>query len=132
MRFLVHNRSGGNVSHKAAYRTLTIQPESRRNILGLSFQAYEGTKYSAKVQGGLRKRGVQQSLITDMDGRTRPTRAIEATFSQAQIKPALCIYLRHSMSFASHTSLNTVAAALMPLRAATSPAMIPWPSWSSS
>ena len=72
--------SDGSVSNKAVFVALAILPDGTRDILGLWFQVNEGAKFSAKVLNDLRNRGVQDILITVVDGLTGFPQAIEAAF----------------------------------------------------
>ena len=86
----VNIRSDGAVSKKAVFVALAILPDGTRDVLGLWFQANEGAKFWAKVPNDLLNRGVQDILITVVDGLKGFPQAIEAVFPQAQVRPVSC------------------------------------------
>lgn len=58
----VNIRSDGAVSNKAVFVALAILPDGTQDVLGLWFQANEGTKFWAKVLSGLRNPIVRETI----------------------------------------------------------------------
>ena len=57
-------------------------------------------------------RGVQDILITAVDGLKGVPQAIEAVFPQAQVQTCIVHLLRSSMAFVSYKDRNAIASAL--------------------
>ena len=83
-------RDGGSVQRKACYLALAINLDGEREVLGMWFQANEGSKFWMQVLTDLKQRGVQDILIACVDGLKGFPEAIEATFPPRRCKPASC------------------------------------------
>jgi len=70
-------RDGGSVQRKACYLALAIGLDGERDVLGMWFQANEGAKFWMQVLTDLKQRGVQDILITCVDGLKGFPEAIE-------------------------------------------------------
>lgn len=61
-------RTAGAVHRKMVYTALGVTPDGEREVLGLWVQKTEGAKFWMQVLTELRNRGVQDILITCVDG----------------------------------------------------------------
>ncbi len=70
-------RDGGSVQRRACYLALAINLDGEREVLGMWFQANEGSKFWMQVLTDLKQRGVQDILIACVDGLKGFPEAIE-------------------------------------------------------
>lgn len=83
-------RDEGHVKNKAVYVALGIKVDGTKDILGLWIEQTEGAKFWLKVMTELKNRGMQDCLITVVDGLKGFPEAIQAVFPEAQVQ--LCIH----------------------------------------
>src|SRR4051794_6882865 len=79
----VRVREDRSVRNLACYLALGVTCDGEREVLGIWWQETEGAKFWLAVLNDLRRRGVQDVLISCVDGLKGFPEAIEATFPQA-------------------------------------------------
>ena len=81
-------RDEGVVKNKAVYLALGINMEGLKEVLGLWIEQTEGAKFWLKVMTELKNRGVNDLLITVVDGLKGFPEAITSVFPEARSRPA--------------------------------------------
>jgi len=71
-------RDKGTVRNKAVYLALGIRADGRKEVLGLWIEQTEGAKFWLKVFNELKNRGLDDILVTVVDGLRGFPEAIEA------------------------------------------------------
>jgi putative transposase len=113
-------RDDAVVRNKAVYVALGVQPDGRRDVLGLWIEQTEGAKFWLKVFNDLKTRGVEDILIAVVDGLTGLADAIEAAFPKTTVQTCLVHLIRNSLDYASWKDRKQIAAALRPIYTAVS------------
>jgi transposase-like protein len=83
-------REDAAVRNKAVYLALGVQPDGRRDILGLWIENTEGAKFWMKVFNELKTRGVSDILIAVTDGLKGMSEALSVVFPATTRRPASC------------------------------------------
>jgi putative transposase len=65
---VIEVRDGGSVQRRACYLALGVTLEGDRDVLGMWFQENAGAKFWLQVLTDLKQRGVQDIMITCVDG----------------------------------------------------------------
>jgi transposase-like protein len=105
-------RDEGTVRNKAVYLALGIDATGRKDVLGLWIEHTEGAKFWLKVFNDLKTRGVNDVLITVVDGLRGFPEAIEAVFPQAQIQTCIVHLIRNSLNHVGWKDRKALAGAL--------------------
>jgi transposase-like protein len=105
-------RDEGVVKNKAVYVALGVDREGRKDVLGLWIEQTEGATFWLRVMTELQSRGVEDILITLIDGLTGFPDAIHAVFPQAQIQHCVVHLVRQSLAYVPHQDRKQVAAEL--------------------
>lgn len=92
-------REDGKVISKAFYSILAINPEGRKDILGLYLSEAEGAHFWLSVLNDLRARGVDDILITSIDGLKGFPEAIAQVFPKAEIQLCVVHQIRNSLKY---------------------------------
>ncbi len=71
------------------YLALGVQADGTKDILGIWIETTEGAKFWLRVMNELRNRGVEDILITVVDGLKGFPEAIHAVFPQALVKTCI-------------------------------------------
>lgn len=103
-------RDEGTVKNKAVYIAMGIGRDGNKDILGLWIEQTEGAKFWLKVMTELRNRGVQDVLVTLVDGLKGFPEAIATAFPQAQVQTCIVHLMRHSLDYVSWKDRKPVAA----------------------
>lgn len=111
-------RKDGLVQPRAVYVALAVNWEGCKEVLGLWIADNEGAKFWLSVLTELKNRGVQDVLITCVDGLKGFPDAIEAVFPSTQVQLCVVHQVRYSLSFVSWKERKTVAADLRAIYAA--------------
>jgi transposase-like protein len=106
----VRIRDEGIVKNKAVYLALGIGRDGQKDILGLWIEQSEGAKFWLKVMTELRNRGVQDVLVTLVDGLKGFPEAIATAFPQAQVQTCIVHLMRHSLDYVTWKDRKLVAA----------------------
>ena len=105
-------RDEGVVKNKAVYLALGINMEGVKDVLGLWIEQSEGAKFWLKVMTELKNRGVNDVLITVVDGLKGFPEAITSIFPKAQVQTCIVHLVRHSLKFVPWKERKLVAADL--------------------
>ena len=105
-------RDEGLVRNKAIYLALGVQADGTKDILGIWIETTEGAKFWLRVMNELKNRGVEDILITVVDGLKGFPEAINAVFPQALVQTCIVHLIRHSLEFVSWKDRKPVVPAL--------------------
>lgn len=113
-------RDEGVVRNKAVYLALGLTREGTKELLGIWIEQTEGAKFWLKVMTELKNRGVQDVLVTLVDGLKGFPEAIAAVFPLAQVQTCIVHLARHSLDYVTWKDRKFVAQELKAIyRAAT-------------
>lgn len=105
-------RSEGRIIKKAVYVAIGIRMDGIRDVLGMWVGENESSKYWLSVLNGLRNRGVQDILITCIDGLTGFPEAIHAVFPDTEIQHCIIHQIRNTTRFVSYKDIKKLMADL--------------------
>jgi len=105
-------RDEGLVRSKAVYLALGVQADGTKDILGIWIETTEGAKFWLRVMNELKNRGVEDILITVVDGLKGFPEAINAVFPQALVQTCIVHLIRHSLEFVSWKDRKPLVPAL--------------------
>lgn len=105
-------RDEGVVKNKAVYIALGVDRGGKKDVLGLWIAQTEAATFWLRVMTELQSRGVEDILITLIDGLTGFPDAIHAVFPQAQIHHCVVHLVRQSLGYVAHRERKSIAAAL--------------------
>jgi transposase-like protein len=108
-------REDRSVRNRACYLALGVTCDGDREVLGLWWQETEGAKFWLAVLNDLRHRGVEDILISCVDGLKGFPDAIEATFPQAWVQTCIVHLIRASLRYVAYRDRRKVASALRPI-----------------
>jgi putative transposase len=108
-------REDRSVQNRACYLALGVTCDGDREVLGIWWQETEGAKFWLAVLNDLRRRGVQDVLISCVDGLKGFPEAIEATFPQSWVQTCIVHLIRASLRYVNYRDQKKVAAALRPI-----------------
>lgn len=112
-------RDEGTVRNKAVYVALGVRRDGRKEVLGMWIEQTEGAKFWLRVMTEIKNRGVEDLLITVVDGLKGFPEAITAVFPKAQVQTCIVHLIRNSLDFVSYKDRKTVASALKEIYRAT-------------
>lgn len=107
-----HVRNEGRIVKRAVYIAIGIDMEAHKDVLGMYIGQNESAKFWLSILNGLKNRGVEDILISWVDGLTRFPQAIEAVFSQTEIQKCIIHQIRNTTKFVSHKELKPLIADL--------------------
>jgi putative transposase len=108
-------REDRSVRARACCLALGVTCDGDREVLGMWWQETEGSKFWLAVLNDLRRRGVDDVLISCVDGLTGFPDAIEAVFPQAWVQTCIVHLIRSSLRYVNYRDRKKVAAALRPI-----------------
>jgi putative transposase len=108
-------REDRSVRNLACYLALGVTVDGEREVLGIWWQETEGAKFWLAVLNDLRRRGVQDVLISCVDGLKGFPEAIEATFPHAWVQTCIVHLIRASLRYVNYRDLKKVTSALRPI-----------------
>jgi len=108
-------REDRSVRARACYLALGVTCDGEREVLGIWWQDTEGSKFWLAVLNDLRRRGVEDVLISCVDGLKGFPEAIEATFPQAWVQTCIVHLIRASLRYVNYRDQRKVASALRPI-----------------
>jgi putative transposase len=108
-------REDRSVRTRACYLAVGVTVDGDREALGIWWQETEGAKFWLAVLNDLRRRGVEDVLISCVDGLKGFPEAIEATFPQAWVQTCIVHLIRISLRYVNYRDQRKVAAALRPI-----------------
>lgn len=105
---------------KAAYVALAITVEGMKDVLGVWIGENEGAKFWLKVCTELKNRGVQDILITCVDGLKGFPEAIQTVFPESKIQLCIIHQIRNSFKYVASKDQREFIADLKMVYKATS------------
>src|SRR3954453_21070496 len=108
-------REDRSVRNLACYLALAVTVDGDREVLGIWWQETEGAKFWLAVLNDLRRRGVQDVLISCVDGLKGFPEAIEATFPHAWVQTCIVHLIRASLRYVNYRDKKRVTSALRPI-----------------
>lgn len=92
-------RDEGRVVSRAVYNVLGINQEGKKELLGMYVSESEGAKFWLSVLTDLKNRGVEDILITCVDGLKGFPEAIEAIFPHTKIQTCVIHQIRNTIRY---------------------------------
>lgn len=108
-------REDRSVRNMACYLALGVDCDGEREVLGIWWQETEGAKFWLAVLNDLKRRGVDDVLISCVDGLKGFPEAIEATYPEAWVQTCVVHLIRASLRYVNYRDLKKVASALRPI-----------------
>jgi putative transposase len=105
-------KEDNQIKNKALYLIVGITTEGRKEVLGLWMTQNEGAKFWLSVVSELKNRGVQDILISSIDGLKGFPEAINTVFPKTQIQLCIIHMIRNSLKFVSYKDYKAVVADL--------------------
>ena len=106
---VVSVRVDGQVVKHTIYLALAINMSGKKELLGLWIAETEGAKFWLNVLNDLKNRGVEDVLITCIDGLKGFPEAINSAFPHAQVQLCIVHLVRNSLSFVSYKDRKPLA-----------------------
>lgn len=113
-----HVRSEGRIVKKAVYIAIGINLDGRKEVLGMYVGENESAKYWLSILNGLKNRGVEDILITCIDGLTGFPEAISAVYPKTEIQQCVIHQIRNSTRYVSYKDIKALMADLKKVYAA--------------
>lgn len=101
-----HVRSEGQIIKKAVYIALGVAMDGKRDVLGMWVGENESAKFWLGILNSLKNRGVEDILITCVDGLTGFPQAIEAIYPKAEIQQCIIHQIRNTTKFVSYKDIK--------------------------
>lgn len=111
-------RSEGQIGKKAVYIAIGINMEEIKEVLGMWIGENESAKYWLSILNALKNRGVEDILITCVDGLTGFDNAIEAVYPKTGIQQCIIHQNRNTTRFVSYKDIKALMADLKRVYAA--------------
>jgi len=108
-------RENGIVIKKAAYVAIGTNLDGKKDVLGIWLGASESSKYWLSVLNGLKSRGVQDILITSVDGLSGFVEAINVAFPKTEVQRCIIHQIRSSTRYVSCKDVKQFTADLKPV-----------------
>ena len=104
MSFGVHYnvRCEGRIVKKAVYIAIGINMDGIKEVLGMYVGENESAKYWLSILNGLKNRGVDDILITCIDGLTGFPEAISAVYPKTEVQQCIIHQIRNSTKYVSY------------------------------
>ena len=113
-----HVRSEGRIVKRAVYIAIGIDMSGKKDVLGMYVGENESAKFWLSIMNSLKNRGVEEILITCVDGLTGFPQAIEAVYPHAEIQQCIIHQIRNSTKYVSYKDLKKLMADLKTVYAA--------------
>lgn len=107
-----HVRCEGRIVKKAVYIAIGINMDGIKEVLGMYVGENESAKYWLSILNGLKNRGVEDILITCIDGLTGFPEAINAVFPKTEIQQCVIHQIRNSTKYVSYKDIKALMADL--------------------
>ena len=111
-------RSEGRIVKKAVYIAIGINMDGKKEVLGMYVGENESAKYWLSILNGLKNRGVEDILITCIDGLTGFSEAISAVYPKTEIQQCIIHQIRNSTKYVSYKDIKSLMADLKRVYAA--------------
>ena len=115
-------KQDGMITKKAAYMTIGIDLEGRKDVLGIWIGENEAAKFWLSVLNELKNRGVQDILIVAVDNLTGFSEAVTACYPEAEIQKCIVHQIRNSIRYVSYKDVKKITSDLRPIYTASSEA----------
>jgi transposase-like protein len=92
-------REGGSVVTRAIYNILAVNLQGKKDLIGMYVSENEGAKFWLSVITDLKNRGVEDILITCIDGLKGFPEAIHAVFPKTEIQTCVVHQIRNSLRY---------------------------------
>jgi transposase-like protein len=109
---VVKIRENNKVINKAIFLALGVNLEGHKELLGMWIAENEGAKFWLNVLTELQNRGLNDILITCIDGLKGFTDAINTVYPKTHIQLCIVHMVRNSMKFVPYKDYKVVAADL--------------------
>lgn len=109
---VVKGRIDGRVSNKSVYMALGVNIEGQKEVLGLWIADNEGAKFWLSIITELKNRGVEDILITCIDGLKGFPEAINSVFPETNIQLCIIHMIRNSTKYVSYKERKELCADL--------------------
>lgn len=113
-----HVRSEGRIIKKAVYVAIGINMDGMKEVLGIYVGENESAKYWLSILNGLKNRGVEDILITCVDGLSGFPEAISAVYPKTEIQQCIIHQIRNSTKYVSYKDIKELTADLKKVYAA--------------
>jgi transposase-like protein len=107
-----HVRKDGTIVKKAVYIAIGVDMEGHKDVLGMWVGENESAKFWLSVLNEIKNRGVEDILITCVDGLTGFDNAINAVYPQTEIQQCVIHQIRNSTRFVSYKDIKELMADL--------------------
>ena len=108
-------RQDGQIIKKAAYMSVGIDLEGRKDVLGIWIGEHESAKFWLNVLNELKNRGVQDILIICVDNLTGFSEAIAACYPESEVQKCIVHQIRNSIRYVSYKDVKKIVAGLKPI-----------------
>ena len=108
-------RQDGQIIKKAAYMSVGIDLEGRKDVLGIWIGEHESAKFWLNVLNELKNRGVQDILIICVDNLTGFSEAIAACYPESEVQKCIVHQIRNSIRYVSYKDVKKIIAGLKPI-----------------
>jgi transposase-like protein len=115
-------KQDGMITKKAAYVTVGIDLDGKKDVLGIWIGENESAKFWLSVLNELKNRGVQDILIISVDNLKGFSEAIAACYPDTKIQKCIVHQIRNSIRYVSYKDLKKVTSDLKPIYTASSEA----------
>ena len=105
-------RSEGRIIKKAVYIAIGINMDGMKEVLGMYVGENESSKYWLSILNGLKNRGVEDILITCIDGLIGFPEAISAVYPKTEIQQCIIHQIRNSTKYVSYKDIKALMADL--------------------
>lgn len=105
-------RSEGRIIKKAVYIAIGINMDGKKDVLGMYVGENESAKYWLSILNGLKNRGVEDILITCIDGLVGFPEAISAIYPETEIQQCIIHQIRNSTKYVSYKDIKELVADL--------------------
>lgn len=109
---VVKVRHSGSVINKAVFLALGINTEGQKELLGVWLAENEGAKFWLSVLTELKNRGLQDILITCVDGLKGFPDAINSVYPQTHIQLCIIHMVRNSLKYVAWKDYKAVTSGL--------------------
>ena len=92
-------RAQGHYESRAVYTVLGLNLEGRKEVLGLYLSESEGANFWLGVLSDLQNRGVEDILITSVDGLTGFPEAIQTIYPKTEVQLCVVHQIRNSLRY---------------------------------
>lgn len=113
-------REDGRYVSKAVYTVLALNPEGKKEVLGLYLSESEGANFWLSVLTDLQNRGLKDILIACVDGLTGFPEAINSIFPQTEVQLCIIHQIRNSLKYVASKHHKAFMADLKPVYRAVS------------